>query len=354
MKIRQSILKSVCASKLWLTVSCILFTAGVGTSYAAEIEMKSVSRSNVQRNVAMIKGQIMPGDARKLVNLMVVNSDKYLPVVLDSTGGDVVEAIRMGVVIKTLRLPTRVENGGVCASACFFIWMAGSSRLASGFPRPTRFGRIGLHRPFLRTPDNSETSLAVQANVMRGVTSYLEANLVSRRLIDLMMNRPSNDIYWLNNDDIAEIGDVPPDLEELYIAKCRYDRRRIGQYVEAEAKRDFRLLGEIEAKDNEIVKCTSDLDFSVYQAGMDKLLTGWLPPNPFQVQTKKDVKQSDISEERKIEQVHPGWKELVITGAFTRWRNAQSANIQELGASEKAADAIRMLDLYKNDLRNGK
>ena len=59
---------------------------------------------------------------------------------------------------------------------------------------------------------------------MRKVTSYLEYHIVPRRIIDLMMSRPSNDIYWLTDGDIDELGNFPPALEELYITKCGYSR----------------------------------------------------------------------------------------------------------------------------------
>ena len=53
----------------------------------------------------------------------------------------------------------------------------------------------------------------------------LEANLIPRRLIDEMMSRPSNDIYWLSNDDLYELSKSPPALEQLYLSKCGVDTR---------------------------------------------------------------------------------------------------------------------------------
>ena len=59
---------------------------------------------------------------------------------------------------------------------------------------------------------------------MRRVQSYLEAQMVPRRLIDLMMSRPSNDVYWLNSKDFQKFGEYRPDVEEFLINKCGYIR----------------------------------------------------------------------------------------------------------------------------------
>jgi hypothetical protein len=59
---------------------------------------------------------------------------------------------------------------------------------------------------------------------MRQVQNYLEQQMVSRRLIDLMMSRPSNDIYWLTAADFDELGEYSPQVEELLVQKCAYVR----------------------------------------------------------------------------------------------------------------------------------
>ena len=59
---------------------------------------------------------------------------------------------------------------------------------------------------------------------MKQVQIYLEAQMVPRRLIDLMMSRPSNDVYWLNSKDFQEFGEYRPEVEEFLINKCGYIR----------------------------------------------------------------------------------------------------------------------------------
>ena len=269
----------------------VLTAASWGSGNAADI---SASGGKFAGSVA-IKGQIVAGDAKKLSELLA-NNIFTVQVFLDSPGGDVVEATRMAEVIRVLRLSTRVgyassksaspapgSNKAICASACFFIWLAGSSRAASDALDPRlEEGRVGLHRPFLINPKNTEESLASQSNVVQSVTAYLDGNMVPRRLIDLMMSRPSNNIYWLSNADIEEIGRIRPDLEELYIARCGHDSKLNQQQMSALQRGDIKESDAIEKKLQEIMGCEIDLNLDAIAAGRKKLKSGWLPANPFQ------------------------------------------------------------------------
>lgn len=80
-------------------------------------------------------------------------------------------------------------------------YSGGAGRLAAGaisgqpLPLGLAVGISGLHRPFLVAPSGASESLELQATAMKRARVYLEGFLVSNRLIDLMMSRPSNDIY---------------------------------------------------------------------------------------------------------------------------------------------------------------
>lgn len=57
--------------------------------------------------------------------------------------------------------------------------------------------------------------------------------------------------------------------------------------------------------------------------------------------------------ETEVDLAHPGWRTLVKTAEFGEWRQKQPERIKKLGASEKAEDAILMLDIYKRDTKTG-
>lgn len=274
-----------------LPVIVAFAVGGICSSNAADI---TTNGGKLAGSVA-IKGEIVAGDAKKLADVLGSNN-LTVQIFLDSPGGDVVEATRMAEVVRVLRLSTRVgyassksvrpapgSNKAICASACFFIWLAGSSRSASDTSHPSlQEGRIGLHRPFLGNPKNTEESLASQSGVVQAVTAYLDENMVPRRLIELMMRRPSNNIYWLANADIEELGAIRPDVEELYIAKCGHDSKLNQQQINALQRGDTSKSEDIEKKLEKITQCESNLDVDATTAGRKKLKSGWLPSNPFQ------------------------------------------------------------------------
>ena len=227
---------------------------------------------------------IEPGDAKRLASL-IANGLIVTRLSLDSNGGDLVEAMRIGEIVRTLQISTIVKKGNNCASSCFFIFLAGAGRVAlggefRGNPKSPA-GYVGLHRPYLKSPSGSNQSLERQAIVMKKVKAYLEAYMVPSRLIDLMMSRPSNDIYWMTTEDLEELGDYPPELEELYISKCNYDRKLVDQLTSAKRQGDAAQFNFLQDKNREVATCIGKLQFSAELEALPKLKKGWVPPAPF-------------------------------------------------------------------------
>lgn len=224
-----------------------------------------------------ITAQIKPGDAQAFANILK-KTNLVLLVNLNTAGGDVAEAVKIGEIIRLTRLATQVTGGGVCASACFLIWINGSNRIAAAPPNDTKIGKVGLHRPFLRNPENHEQSLKNQSTAIRKVSEYLESKHVPRRLIDSMMNSASNEIYWLTEEDISEIGVTPIEIQELYIAKCKHSPEQImSRQLAAKLSGDKQLEGQLARQSDELTECTAGLDIAAQEAGLKKLRNGWMP-----------------------------------------------------------------------------
>ena len=221
-------------------------------------------------------GEIFPNDVEKFVTHVKTHVTSTISI--DSLGGDLVAALRMAEVTRTLQLQIMVPKGKNCVSACFFLFLAGNGRIAAGADNGQRnysmpLGYVGLHRPYLHSISNTEGSQAVQSGVMKTVAAYLEDQMVPRRLIDLMMSRPSNDVYWLTDEDLNELGDYPPAQEELYISKCGYDRHLSENLGRAKRVGDSSLVSKLNAR----LKCISNLQTEAYYRGISKLKAGWVP-----------------------------------------------------------------------------
>lgn len=199
-----------------VAVACLLGIAMVASAATFEIQPGF--------GTVRISGPIVAGDKQRLLDIIFSN-DVFSGVhdlQLNSPGGSVQEALAIADVIRTYYLSASVNPRDSCASACFFLFLAGTPREASKGRAPGVRGKVGLHRPYLTS---SEAPLEEQERVMHAVSAYLGDQMVSRRLIDQMMARPSNDIYWLTTEDFLELGPMAPAIEERLIRKCNYDRR---------------------------------------------------------------------------------------------------------------------------------
>jgi len=104
----------------------ILSFSGFDVARAATIRtVFDTTRSGKTYELALLSGTIGTGDTRTVARYFLANPDVFR-LRLNSGGGDVIEAARIGELVKVLRLEVVVVGNGVCASACFFIWMNGA------------------------------------------------------------------------------------------------------------------------------------------------------------------------------------------------------------------------------------
>jgi len=253
----------------------------LSSSYApaADIVLTTTKRGTPALS---LHGEIVKGDYQKLKSMYLkLNLGTIL--YLDSPGGALSEAMQMGQLIRLLQVQTIVEKNKICASACFFIFLGGAGRLAagaiSGQPIPLGLfaGYLGLHRPFLAAPSGASESLERQTSAMKHVRIYLEGFLVSNRLIDLMMSRPSNDIYWLSDDDLEELGNYPPELEELYISRCGYNRKIYQMILDSKNLGNSEQTQSLQNSLKQTNICIAQYQNNAFEFGMRKLRSGWHP-----------------------------------------------------------------------------
>lgn len=223
----------------------LVLTLKLASARAAEIKLFHPFKGVTWKGSISISGPLIEGDAQKLVSLMISIKADFFYISLNSPGGSVIEALKMAEIIREMRAEVRTTQPGICASACFFLWLAGAHRIA-GASDLDESGWLGLHRPYLSSPTGTELSLTYQTQLMQAIATYLEQRTVPRRLIDIMMRNPSNQIYWAKSRDINEIGTIPPDLEELYIARCEYQRD--AQYSSDKYTRQNACIAELQEK----------------------------------------------------------------------------------------------------------
>ena len=198
-----------------------------------------------------LKGEIQPGDYRKLVEIIYNDVFKFITatrrsIILASEGGDVNEALKIARLVKGVRASVSVGPvTGKCISACFLIYAAAVERDASA-------GTIGIHRPYLHPQQLSELSPnqaeQLQSSALSQSRKYLLELQIPTNIIDIMFQRASTEIHWLTRHELVEeIGIWQTWYEQYLIARCGLDKE-LEKKAYREADKDlFLYLGKIGA-----------------------------------------------------------------------------------------------------------
>lgn len=225
-------------NSLRLIVLFVAWAASSVTLEAAEIRMDP-SGGSVAR--AVFEGKIEAGDFEKVRNFL--NHNDSVELYLASPGGNVGEALRIGFLTRLLKLSTIVPSKGMtnqeigalatrhdlkdvksdykCASACFFIFVAGIHR-GSDEQGPAI---LGIHEPYV-TEDVRErlgsTQTIVAADETRlAITNYLKFMDVPAKYAEDMYSVPKGMIQWIRSDEFdSDFAGFIPELRSLVDAQC--------------------------------------------------------------------------------------------------------------------------------------
>jgi ATP-dependent protease ClpP protease subunit len=118
---------------------------------------------------------------------------------INSGGGDVYAAIRIGRILRALNARVIVPHGAVCHSACVIILASGVERIV------TSTSRIGLHRPYFANLDHRETRQQVAARLNRvhaDMGAYFQEMGQPASLLDAMRAVPPDRIRLLTYDEV--------------------------------------------------------------------------------------------------------------------------------------------------------
>ena len=114
----------------------------------------------------------------------------------NSTGGQLGEGALIAAVIKASQLATRVEDGALCASACFLAFAAGDPRTA----HPNAY--IGVHK----AADNDGRETYKSREATRAMVEFARQLGVPSTITDKMGRTPSDSLEWLSARDLRSMG----------------------------------------------------------------------------------------------------------------------------------------------------
>lgn len=212
-------------------LAAVLIAAGSNFARAAEFRLGE-DNTNPGVPIILMSGEIESGDKDKLMKFLSSRAQTAVWATdfwLNSPGGDLREAMRIGAVLEGLGYVAVVPVGATCSSACFFIWVSASGRLAPG--------DIVIHRPYfdMRSDPQSATRFEENYRVASEETRrYLAQRNVPADLVELMMSVSSVDGYVLSDTDKQRIGPMSAARMEYMIQNCRFPgARQAGRILAA-------------------------------------------------------------------------------------------------------------------------
>ncbi len=107
--------------------------AVLGSGAASSANLKSVVGKD-GRVIIQLTGEIAEGDADAFIDAVKRSNDagKFVANVrLNSSGGNLLEGVKLASAIKVGKISTNVGQNSTCASACFLAFAAGDTKFAS-------------------------------------------------------------------------------------------------------------------------------------------------------------------------------------------------------------------------------
>ena len=184
----------------------------------------ALDQQRVFRGALLLEGQIVSGDFDRLRDAL---RDKAVfqkikeGAFLASPGGDLLEAMRIGVLLRSLQLKTLLPvapsqfapaliqardlknpSNYVCVSACFFLYLAGADRT------PASVGRLGVHQPSPKWNDSGTPSQellhAAESKMNTAIAVYLTAMGIPDGIRQIIVSTPADQVHWITRDEFAK------------------------------------------------------------------------------------------------------------------------------------------------------
>jgi hypothetical protein len=155
----------------------------------------------------VLRGTITEGSAEQVAAELAVRGEYVNTVLLDSPGGAVGEALRIGELIRRAGYATQVDDGGLCASSCPLVFAGGVARVAgigavigvhqiyADTTTPDAFGRtLGAGRAM------SDTQVTTAA-----ISRYLQSMEVDIGVWVHALETPPQWLYYFTSEELVEL-----------------------------------------------------------------------------------------------------------------------------------------------------
>ena len=180
-----------------------IILAGFGDGYCDNIESQFCIS-------LLVEGEIIPGDSKKLEDKMSAATKVFLDkgmkarvgvVYFNSDGGDLIEGLKLGRVIRAALAKTMVDKASHCYSSCVFAFAGGVWRLP--------VGEVGIHSFYAKEAYNAadfKNTSERYNRISKVVNEFLLEMRINRSLLDTMIQIPSKSMKVLSYEELQIFG----------------------------------------------------------------------------------------------------------------------------------------------------
>ena len=159
-------------SRTVFQVVIICVAALCSSTALAKVEVQAGQHKTLGRVLlAKVSEDIAPGDYEALLKGIKANPGKYAKkiVMLDSIGGSVSEAMRMGRLLRETGFDALVPSTGVCQGSCVYLLAAGHAKTVRGY--------VGIHRPYYAGSDSVHSASAFGPSRATQIAYFIEMQI---------------------------------------------------------------------------------------------------------------------------------------------------------------------------------
>jgi hypothetical protein len=225
--------------------SLLRLTAGLAACGSPLVTNAAEIKSAQSGSQVVLEGRIDVGDCDKIKSL--VYREQPDNIFLASPGGNLAEALEIGRFVRALKLKTIVPSASsnvdlrskvaanhkvsnpksnyMCASACFFVFVAGVNRVNDVDIDDWHPALLGIHRPFLSENElrllSADKALSEVQQTRAMVESYFKEMGVPTKYADQMFSVRKDAVRWIGAKDFeADLNGVISGLRDWLDARC--------------------------------------------------------------------------------------------------------------------------------------
>lgn len=174
-------------------LSLLVFLLSAANSIAAEI--KSVPAKD-GRTLIIVSGELVEGDT-EIFKAAIKSANDAGKLVsnlrLNSIGGSLLEGVKMADAVRFGKISTNVGKDATCASACFLVFAAGSTKFAN------YSAQIGVHGASTKNGEDADDGTVAMAKVAKELG-------VPAAIIGRMVVTSPKEMVWLTAQDLQSMG----------------------------------------------------------------------------------------------------------------------------------------------------